>query len=311
MHSTAILFDRPGQVSIQSLELEAPTSDDVVVDVAFSGVSSGTERLLWSGQMPQFPGMGYPLVPGYEAVGTVVDAGRDAGLVAGDMVFVPGAKCYREARSLFGASAKTLIAPGRRVTKIPSSLGVDAAALALAATAYHAISRGGRPELIVGHGALGRLLARLAMIEAGTPPVVWETAADRQSGAAGYSVVHPDHDRRHDYAAIYEVSGDVTLVNHLVTRLAKGGEIVLAGFYPGDVSFAFAPAFMREARFVIAAEWQPDDMAAVIALVESGRLSLDGLITHTVPVSDAAGAYETAFNDPRCLKLALDWRATS
>jgi 3-hydroxyethyl bacteriochlorophyllide a dehydrogenase len=28
--------------------------------------------------MPSFPGMGYPLVPGYESVGRIVDAGADA-----------------------------------------------------------------------------------------------------------------------------------------------------------------------------------------------------------------------------------------
>jgi len=52
---------------------------DVVVDLAWSGVSAGTERLLWSGDMPPFPGLGYPLVPGYESVGRVVEAGPRSG----------------------------------------------------------------------------------------------------------------------------------------------------------------------------------------------------------------------------------------
>ena len=34
------------------------------MDVEWSGISTGTERLLWSGRMPPFPGLGYPLVPG-------------------------------------------------------------------------------------------------------------------------------------------------------------------------------------------------------------------------------------------------------
>jgi myo-inositol-1(or 4)-monophosphatase len=38
--------------------------------VLHSGISTGTERLLWDGTMPPFPGLGYPLVPGYETVGT-------------------------------------------------------------------------------------------------------------------------------------------------------------------------------------------------------------------------------------------------
>ena len=45
------------------------------MDIEWSGISTGTEKLLWSGRMPPFPGMGYPLVPGYESVGRIV-AGR-------------------------------------------------------------------------------------------------------------------------------------------------------------------------------------------------------------------------------------------
>ena len=43
-------------------------------------------------------------------------------------------------------------------------------------------------------------------------------------------------------------------------------------------------------------------------LIESGALSLSGLITHTRPASDAAAAYQTAFTDAGCLKMILDWK---
>ena len=46
---------------------------------------------------------------------------------------------------------------------------------------------------------------------------------------------------------------------------------------------------------------------ATEALVASGALSLDGLITHRRPAEAAAAAYETAFGDPACLKMILDW----
>jgi bacteriochlorophyllide a dehydrogenase len=59
--------------------LKAPGPGDLVVEIAHSGISTGTEKLFWSGTMPPFPGMGYPLVPGYEAAGEVVEAGADTG----------------------------------------------------------------------------------------------------------------------------------------------------------------------------------------------------------------------------------------
>jgi 3-hydroxyethyl bacteriochlorophyllide a dehydrogenase len=123
--------------------------------------------------------------------------------------------------------------------------------------------------------------------------------------------VHPDADLRRDYRAIYDVSGDSTLLDTLIARLAHGGEVVLAGFYSEPLSFGFPAAFMREARFRVAAEWRETDMVAVKELIDSGRLNLDGLITHRQDASSAASAYRTAFNDPACLKMILDWRAAS
>jgi 3-hydroxyethyl bacteriochlorophyllide a dehydrogenase len=65
---------------------------------------------------------------------------------------------------------------------------------------------------------------------------------------------------------------------------------------------------MREARLRVAAEWGPSDLPAVIAMIDSGALSLTDLITHRFPTSRADEAYRTAFTDPACLKMLLDWR---
>ncbi|MEQ1651841.1 MAG: chlorophyll synthesis pathway protein BchC, partial [Hyphomicrobium sp.] len=130
-------------------------------------------------------------------------------------------------------------------------------------------------------------------------------------GAIGYSVVDPDADQRRDYRSIYDVSGDSGLLNTLISRLARGGEVVLAGFYSAPLSFSFPPAFMREARLRVAAEWSEPDLVAVRELVEDGSLSLDGLITHRGDPNQADDAYRVAFGDPSCLKMILDWRAIS
>ena len=305
----AVVLENPQQLRLTQLALTPPGDDDVVVEIEWSGISTGTERLLWSGRMPTFPGMGYPLVPGYESVGRVVAAGSTAATVPGQRVFVPGANCYGPVRGLFGGAASRVVVPARRVTPIAEHLAERGTLLALAATAYHAIEADGgqRPDLIVGHGALGRLLARLAMLDGQAPPTVWERDAGRAAGATGYTVVDPAEDPRRDYRSIYDASGDAGLLDALIGRLARGGEIVLAGFYDQRPSFAFAPAFMREVRLRVAAEWQPIDMAAVLWLVESGQLSLDGLITHRQPAHAAADAYDTAFSDAGCLRMILDW----
>ena len=313
MKTLAVVLQQPEQLALNRLELTAPSDADVLVDVEWSGISTGTEKLLWSGRMPAFPGMGYPLVPGYESVGRVAAAGPASGLQVGERVFVPGANCFDGVRGLFGGAAAHLVVPGKRVVPVDEALGENAILLALAATAYHAVSGGGRrepihpPELIVGHGVLGRLLARLN-VAAGFPTTVWETDATRAHGAEGYTVLHPDADTRRDYRAIYDVSGDASLLDTLIGRLAPGGEVVLAGFYSERVSFSFPAAFMREAQIRAAAEWQRPDLLAVKALIEDGVLSLDGLITHHERAEHADTAYRTAFGDAACLKMVLDWR---
>ena len=49
----------------------------------------------------------------------------------------------------------------------------------------------------------------------------------------------------------------------------------------------------------------------IMTLIESGTLSLDGLITHRQPRADASTAYPIAFDDPACLKMVLDWSSRS
>lgn len=304
MDTLAVVLEGPECLSIRRLDLVPPAEDDVVVAVDWSGVSTGTERLLWTGRMPHFPGMGYPLVPGYEAVGTVVEAGALASARIGQRVFVPGSSNFIDARGLFGGSARTLITPQARAVSLPDSLADQGVLLSLAATAHHAIAGGTMPDLIVGHGVLGRLLLRVTEALGGERPTVWETNPNRREGMA----IHPDHDARRDYRAIYDASGAEDLIDYLVARLCRGGEVVLAGFYEARLSFAFPMAFMKEARFRIAAEFTPVDVTAVTALIAEGRLSLDGLITHRAEAAAAADAYRTAFDDPACLKMILDWR---
>jgi 3-hydroxyethyl bacteriochlorophyllide a dehydrogenase len=309
METKAIVLQEPEHLLLTQLPLTAAGENDAIVDIEWSGISTGTERLLWSGRMPHFPGMGYPLVPGYESVGRVVEAG-DASIRPGQRVFVPGAQCFGEVRGLFGAAAARLVVPAGRLVAVDEKLGERATLLALAATAYHALTVPGavNPDRIIGHGVLGRLLARLSIAMGGEPPVVLERNPGRAAGAVGYQVLAPADDDRRDCKVIYDASGDASLLDALIARLAPGGEIVLAGFYSKPLSFQFAPAFMREAQIRTAAEWKPADMLAVRELAESGFLPLDGLISHRAEAGDAERAYRTAFGDTGCLKMVLDWR---
>ena len=314
MKAKAIVFEAPKSLSVRELELAPMGPRDLEITVAFSGISTGTERLLWEGTMPPFPGLSYPLVPGYETVGTIAKMGAEVtGWAVGDSVFLPGSYAFLGVQNIFGGSGERLVVPHERAVKLDPAWGAKGVLLALAATAHHVFTVGrdnlplAYPDLIIGHGIMGRLLARM-VIAAGKPaPVVWETQTIRQKGALGYEVIHPDQDMRKDYRCICDVSGDSGILNRVIPKMAAGGEIVLAGFYKQDLSFAYAPAFMREASIRVAAQWKKHDLDAVVAMFHDGSLPLEGLITHTEKAEHAQRAYEIAFGDPECLKMIVEW----
>ena len=309
MQTSAVLLEKPESLSLEMVGIKDPGHDEVVVRVLHSGISTGTEKLLWSGAMPPFPGLGYPLVPGYEAVGEVIEAPKGASVKVGDLVFVPGSNGFVDAKGLFGGSARHLVTPVKRITKINSEIGEKGVLYALEATVRHALScfDAKFPDLIIGHGALGRLLARITIIAGGKPPTVWEIDKKRVSGASGYEVMHPDNDTRKDYSCVYDASGRSDLLDDWIGHCAVGAEIVLAGFYADRINFAFPQAFMKEIKLRISAEWKQADMRAVNSIVDEGHLSLDELITNRAHAENAAWAYRKAFEDESCSKMVLDW----
>ncbi len=317
MNTLAVVFEKPEELSVRSLELVAATESDVVVTMRWSGISTGTEKLLYTGRMPPFPGLGYPLVPGYEGVGEIEAAGAESGREVGQLVYVAGSRGFTGALGLFGGQAARVVVPGAKTVLLRPDLDDRGTLFALAATAHHALGEqpqdnlGRLPDLIVGHGALGRLIARLVVLYGAPAPTVWETNPVRMHGARGYQVIHPDADATSRYHTICDVSGADNMLDTLIARLAPGGEIVLAGFYSAPLTFTFPPAFLREARFRIAAQWKEADLHAIARLANDGVLDLDGLITHREPAACAASAYATAFGDPHCVKMILDWRTAA
>ena len=211
LSSLAVVLEQPERIALTRLALDPPGAKDIVVETEWSGISAGTERLLFKGRMPPFPGMGYPLVPGYESVGRVVDAGsevragnRRAGLRARRSMLWPDARPawrrrFASRRARLRASFRSRARSARRPC---CSLWPRQRSMRSPATTTVA------GVLIVGHGVLGRLLARLALLAGGKPPVVWEKNRARTDGAVGYEVISPEDDKRADYRTIFDVSGD-------------------------------------------------------------------------------------------------------
>lgn len=310
--TTAVIFEKPGALQLREASLRSPAANECLVESDWSGISTGTERLMLTGKMPPFPGLGYPLVPGYETTGRVLHAPKDSPITEGMRVFIPGGVGFTDAKNLFGGSARHVICPQERVVPINETLAQEGVLLALAATARHAIRRCesvGPPELIVGHGVLGQLVARLTESLYGQSPVVWETNPQRHESKGKYRVCSIDTDQRNDYGVVCDVSGSASALNQMISRCRPGATLVMAGFYSSAVTFDFPPAFMREINLLVSAEWQPQDLKEAAELASSGELDLTDLITDVLPANQAELAYDRAFNDNSCIKMVIDWRS--
>ena len=283
MNTLAVVLEEPERLVLRRLDLSPPGDEDVVVDIEWSGISTGTERLLWSGRMPPFPGMGYPLVPGYESVGRVSAVGA----------VESGARWrarVRAGRALLRRRARTVRRRRRRRRRPRRARRAHRRATGRAGRAARAggdrvsCARRGRrhqPDLIVGHGVLGRLLARLAVLAGGAPPVVWERNPRARGRRRRLRGRRPG--RRH----APRLPRDLRRQRR---RLPARHADRAPGARRRDRARRFLQRCRCRSRFrrrscARRASASPRsgsraDLVAVRDLAESGRLSLDGLITH-------------------------------
>ena len=268
-----------------------------------------------SGRMPPFPGMGYPLVPGYESVGRVAAAGASSARRDGRArlrprrpllrrcprpvrrrrrrgVVVAGRRACCRSTSAWASTACCWRSPPPRITRSPASTT--------------------QPELIVGHGVLGRLLARLAVAAGGEPAVVWERNPERGDRRARLPRRRPGRRRAARLRARSTTSAATpALLDTLIARLAprrrdRAGRLL-------------------QRAAVLRVPARPSCARPASVSPPSGRPSRPGRRQGAdrvrPPVArrpdhpprrsarDADAAYRTAFDDPACLKMILDWRA--
>ena len=87
----AVVIPQAGTLGMQTVTLAEPGPRAVVVETVYTSISAGTERMLLAGQLPH-PMLEFPVVPGYETVGRVVEVGPDvAPEWLGRWVFLGGA----------------------------------------------------------------------------------------------------------------------------------------------------------------------------------------------------------------------------
>jgi 3-hydroxyethyl bacteriochlorophyllide a dehydrogenase len=319
MEAKAIVMPAAGQIEIRRVALKPLGPDDVLIRTALTSISAGTERMLFKGIMPH-PMLQFPVVPGYETVGVVVETGANAREWLGKRVYVGGNYGFVGVNPAFGGQSALIVAPASHLTDVHSLSDEQAVLLALAATALHGVEIAGCrlgekscttcQILILGQGIVGQLAARFAKA-CGATVHVTDKAAARLRYAVADAILPadpppPGPPSPGAYDVLIDATGKMDAIAPRLMSVKQGGRVVLLGYYE-RIDLPYMPAFLRELTFAVSKEWAPGDLARARDAIASGMVDVSNLITHRLPADEAPRAFEMAFNDPECLKMVLVW----
>jgi L-iditol 2-dehydrogenase len=301
------VLTEPRRFEIADEPLPAVGPDEVLLRVAACGVCA-SELDIYQGLAGH---ASYPWRPGHEVSGVVERVGeRVAGFAPGDPVAVwVTARGYGEyvavpADHCFPAGDVPLdLALGE-----PLACAVNAVELAGIAL--------GDDVVVVGAGFMGQLVLRLVQLRGPRRVVVADVRDDalaRAAAAGATATVNPAREPLAERVAeltggagadvTIEATGSQGALDAIGGCTRMSGTLVIAGYHQGPPrqvplaewnwnAFRIANAHFRDVPTILRG------MRAAMRLVTSGRVSLEGLVTHRFPLATIDEAFRTAIEKP-------------
>ncbi|GAB4191043.1 MAG: alcohol dehydrogenase catalytic domain-containing protein [Roseiflexaceae bacterium] len=311
MRAQAILFSGVDQVELDATEIPEPGEGQVLIAVANSCISPGTELRCLAGKQPD--ASPWPFIPGYALAGRVAARGRGVALPLGAPVFSGGTQAASHAR-MWGGHVSHALLDEAAVFPLPPGLALlDASAARLAAIALHGI-RLCRPQIddtvaVVGLGPIGQLSARLAALS-GARVVATDrvTARVELARAAGVEAYLAGGSLAETLAPAIPGGADVVIdatgaaaVLPQAVELARtlpwddlptpGARYVVQGSYPDALAIPYHAAFHKELSFLVPRDTQPRDIRRALELLASGALRVADLLGAPRPPDAAPQTY--------------------
>ncbi|MFF2086929.1 NAD(P)-dependent alcohol dehydrogenase [Nocardia sp. NPDC058176] len=316
----AAVLVAPGRIEIEERPVPAPGPGDVLVRVSSVGVCGSDTHYFRHGRIGDFV-VESPLVLGHEAAGTIVavGAGVEAGRIGervsiepqrpdpgsaetqrGDYHLCPRMRFFGTP-PVDGAFCDYVTIGATFAHPVPDTVSDEAAALCeplsvgLAAVRKAGIGVGAR-VLIAGAGPIGLLTAQVARACGAVEIVVSDPDPLRRSramenGATTVSEPGTDHtDLRVD--AFIDASGAVAAVTAGITAVRPAGTVVLVGSGPATMELPTQLIQNRELTLTGVFRYS-HTWPTAIALVNSGRIDLDELVTARFPFERVAEALDS------------------
>ncbi len=310
----ALLLKAPRQLELTELPRPSLASSQVRLRVRKVGVC-GSDYSSIAGKLPFTK---FPIVPGHEASGEVIEAAPglewspgDRALIhpilcsAGDPAFVRGEVHHSDSTEVLGvvsrngAYAEEVVVEDYMLRRMPPAMDFESAAMVEpVAVAVRAVQSGqlrpGDRVLVFGAGNIGLLVIQVARALGASRVVVTDIVPQRLDLARSLGA-HEAADVRDGYpGARFEKSFDVVIdglgtqesVNRALSACSRGGRIVVYGVPAGDGNWPLRAAFSKDVTLATSRLYGAD-FSTAIRLVSEGRIRVSDLITHRVALSDA------------------------
>jgi 2-desacetyl-2-hydroxyethyl bacteriochlorophyllide A dehydrogenase len=341
----AVVFSGPGQVEIRDLPNPTVRSGHVLIETHFSAISTGTELLVLDGRLPEGYGglIKFPLVPGYENVGRIAELGSDiTGMQVGDWVVCEGAASFPGVHSCWGGHSEFVLAPVSEVFVLPDAFEPRHGLFTvLTSIAVHAAQRGqvslGQSVAVLGQGVVGLLAVQVARAMGASEVVAIDRLPQRlevstRVGADQTVLVDScseleERIRRlaegRGFDVVIEASGSSSLAEVAPRLCRERGRLVLAGMYTDPVGFDYWDLYTREIDVMASRQAGPRQQMPdsyyrwtwrrtheeSLRLLADGRIEVEPLITHRLPIDEIATGYEALRESPSStIKVVLAWK---
>ena len=326
MQVEAVVFTRPSEVAMGSVEMPPPGPGEVQVKTLCSTISCGTEG--WAlRNLFTWDRTPYPCVPGYQRVGIIMALGEGvSGWQIGQKVATTTGVWDGPVKPFWGAHIAMANVKASELYELPAGVDdVDAASLVVAQVGYNAASRmvltAGQWVVVYGDGLIGQCAAQAArargarVVLVGHRPVRVKLAAEHSADVAIDSretdvaqAVAKETGADGVAAVIDTVQTEEAQVEYCRFLPARLGQVVYSGFTPGKTWADMALLQQRELTAHFVSGWTRPRMEATLKLMAEGRVRVRPLVTHLVPYRRGPELYRMILRkDPSFLGLTLDW----
>jgi D-arabinitol dehydrogenase (NADP+) len=334
----AVVYSQAQQFDVIDVDEPALRAGEVRLRILASGVC-GTDGHIHDGGF----GVRFPVTPGHEMVGEVIELGaRAAGLAVNDRVVVdnvivcgacdqcaqgrPGLCRNLQAYGLThqGSAAETIVVPAAKCVQVGDldpRIAVLAEPLACVVHGMDLLQLPvGGSVLIVGAGPTGQLLSQLTARSGAGHVVVVAPTEFKLKVALQNGATHVVQTDRQDFTAslprfreleplgfdvVIDATGSTAVLSHLLELVRDGGTLMVYGMADEQASVSVSPYEIFRRELTIKGSFsQTNCVGRAVSLLRSGRVQADGIVTHVFPLDEYANALE-ALSDPGCLKAIV------